>query len=766
MADSKLSSEPEPSPDAFKVPEVGRPKPSETNGLLAPKTPNMLKEVMFVTPPDVTQNEVTDKENRTESTPLPTSAAASLHQMSVCTTTPAATPMDSSALSKLLTAAQLTSSSGLETPSRAQRDQSNAAKMYMTPASTTAGPESKENKVMETPVRPRIGMAHKTTTTTPDDAQSEAGTPGPNLYSGNSINDKDLTRKKRRRTSPMELHILEEEFSRCSKPSKTIREDIARRVDMTEKAVQIWFQNRRQAVRKQELLFSSSSNDGGSSDTGGFPMTPAHKFKLPSTPATGRAKGPAPALKFPSEGVIQYRIDGYQHKVSQPVSVTASKSSSNPFSEGLLMNNHKLGSMNLFDTKDSRRQSLPVKGEKFAIFSDADTDEETEANSQSFDSRYSMTRPTISSVREEVPSGFTPAQKRQLVAGKKSNSPKKSGVASLRLSMSSSGEAEVVVERVVNGCSVRPVPLAGKAKSAVPSIKEEDEGEPTNFKTTTHLLRSKLAKSLLKAREKKLKSPSKRGNGTTNSVTPPHSPSKLRNKLVFQGRRSPLSPRKAMQNAMSMSRSPSKPKRTDSSVGSGFSAASFPALPKSRSFTSALLMRHQAPPAYSTGSSVHKGKSKSKSPRRVLSPRKAASRDIPSSPPFRRQSYTPSSSSGSSSSSSGSAGSRKRRAFEHSASLANLDRHKFAQVMANATVAASAAAKSGASASASGAGLAHSPESRHSIERRRRRRSLDLEEEEDGEAGRPRKKQRNKAVETREAECINNLLSLRSGDWS
>ena len=75
------------------------------------------------------------------------------------------------------------------------------------------------------------------------------------------IDNMQLARRRRRRTSPTELNILETEFNRCFKPSKVVREDIARRVSMTEKAVQIWFQNRRQSYRKHQQRDQNLNND-------------------------------------------------------------------------------------------------------------------------------------------------------------------------------------------------------------------------------------------------------------------------------------------------------------------------------------------------------------------------------------------------------------------------------------------------------------------------------------------------------------------------
>jgi hypothetical protein len=72
--------------------------------------------------------------------------------------------------------------------------------------------------------------------------------PGPELA---------MNRRRRRRTSASELSVLESEFRKCPKPSKWVREHIAQRVGMTEKTVQIWFQNKRQSLRKNQLRLES-----------------------------------------------------------------------------------------------------------------------------------------------------------------------------------------------------------------------------------------------------------------------------------------------------------------------------------------------------------------------------------------------------------------------------------------------------------------------------------------------------------------------------
>ncbi|KAH3673056.1 hypothetical protein WICMUC_003889 [Wickerhamomyces mucosus] len=92
-----------------------------------------------------------------------------------------------------------------------------------------------------------------------------------------SIDNHQLARRKRRRTSPTELSILQLEFLKGSTPNRQRRIEIANRVNMTEKAVQIWFQNRRQTLRRQsnsekevhhlEPIYHSQFNTSNQSST-------------------------------------------------------------------------------------------------------------------------------------------------------------------------------------------------------------------------------------------------------------------------------------------------------------------------------------------------------------------------------------------------------------------------------------------------------------------------------------------------------------------
>lgn len=59
--------------------------------------------------------------------------------------------------------------------------------------------------------------------------------------------------RKRRRTTQRELFLLRSAFQRNSLLDKTTRMELAAQCHMTEKAVQVWFQNQRSALRKKNL---------------------------------------------------------------------------------------------------------------------------------------------------------------------------------------------------------------------------------------------------------------------------------------------------------------------------------------------------------------------------------------------------------------------------------------------------------------------------------------------------------------------------------
>ncbi|KAF9353887.1 hypothetical protein BGX26_008361 [Mortierella sp. AD094] len=73
-------------------------------------------------------------------------------------------------------------------------------------------------------------------------------------------------RKRRRRTNREELEILEDAFARNLLPDAATRQELGDRLGMSVRAVQIWFQNRRQTLRKKSISSSSGIHNPGSEE--------------------------------------------------------------------------------------------------------------------------------------------------------------------------------------------------------------------------------------------------------------------------------------------------------------------------------------------------------------------------------------------------------------------------------------------------------------------------------------------------------------------
>jgi len=73
-------------------------------------------------------------------------------------------------------------------------------------------------------------------------------------------------RKRRRRTNREELEILEDAFAKNFLPDAATRQELSERLGMSVRAVQIWFQNRRQTLRKKSVSVSSDGHPLGYED--------------------------------------------------------------------------------------------------------------------------------------------------------------------------------------------------------------------------------------------------------------------------------------------------------------------------------------------------------------------------------------------------------------------------------------------------------------------------------------------------------------------
>ncbi|KAK9243300.1 hypothetical protein V1506DRAFT_544874 [Lipomyces tetrasporus] len=121
------------------------------------------------------------------------------------------------------------------------------------------------------------------------------------------IDNPPLARRKRRRTSPNELQILYSEFNRCPKPPRVTRIDIAERVGMTEKAVQIWFQNRRQSSRRAAQ--QKPNRNASASTSAPTKQPPQSDDNIPSSSSSFSASS-SPGPESPTSiNFVQYDND-------------------------------------------------------------------------------------------------------------------------------------------------------------------------------------------------------------------------------------------------------------------------------------------------------------------------------------------------------------------------------------------------------------------------------------------------------------------------
>ncbi|SCZ95808.1 BZ3500_MvSof-1268-A1-R1_Chr8-1g09811 [Microbotryum saponariae] len=170
-------------------------------------------------------------------------------------------------------------------------------------------------------------------------SQSQAGTM-----------DNPLIPKRRRRTSPDELRILEAEFQANPLPSQAQRAALSARLGMTGRALQVWFQNRRQKEKKDAGAYlgtSGDSSEGSATDQDrdaadleglSFAMSSSPPRPSPTEPhrhhtqVRGHARGgsylDAKALEsLPSSEQIYRRPDADKENQAVPTATSSSSDS-------------------------------------------------------------------------------------------------------------------------------------------------------------------------------------------------------------------------------------------------------------------------------------------------------------------------------------------------------------------------------------------------------------------------------------------------------
>ncbi|KAG0094881.1 hypothetical protein BGZ93_006656 [Podila epicladia] len=129
-----------------------------------------------------------------------------------------------------------------------------------------------------------------------------------------------LPRKRRRRTNREELEILEDAFARNLLPDAATRQQLGARLGMSVRAVQIWFQNRRQTLRKKSITSGthtgSSEDDTSRSDSEDKRRIAPYRNSISSSESLPIMASPASSTKsysgdehFGTSGFINTRLE-------------------------------------------------------------------------------------------------------------------------------------------------------------------------------------------------------------------------------------------------------------------------------------------------------------------------------------------------------------------------------------------------------------------------------------------------------------------------
>ncbi|KAI6032903.1 hypothetical protein F5J12DRAFT_797234 [Pisolithus orientalis] len=99
-------------------------------------------------------------------------------------------------------------------------------------------------------------------------------------------------KKKRKRADAAQLKVLNEVYSRTAFPSTEERADLAKKLDMSARSVQIWFQNKRQSMRQTTRQASSSVNTASQHQSFSAPSQGGDASHAPYSGSTSPTAGP------------------------------------------------------------------------------------------------------------------------------------------------------------------------------------------------------------------------------------------------------------------------------------------------------------------------------------------------------------------------------------------------------------------------------------------------------------------------------------------
>jgi hypothetical protein len=143
-------------------------------------------------------------------------------------------------------------------------------------------------------------------------------------------------KKRRRRLGSDETSVLMETFETNPKPNATIRDALAKRLNMTPRAIQIWFQNRRAKMKRDHadhsagLTFSTISSIGSDSGSGNSSCVSSIVSSHNSSSQSSPLDGPVQTMPQPhrqnnieSPSSQHHKNDSVEQSSSSPASTNA-----------------------------------------------------------------------------------------------------------------------------------------------------------------------------------------------------------------------------------------------------------------------------------------------------------------------------------------------------------------------------------------------------------------------------------------------------------
>ncbi|KZT26728.1 homeobox-domain-containing protein [Neolentinus lepideus HHB14362 ss-1] len=138
----------------------------------------------------------------------------------------------------------------------------------------------------------------------PPQARASVPPPAPNYMAEPDTPITEATiKKKRKRADAAQLKVLNEVYQRTAFPSTEERQELAKKLDMSARSVQIWFQNKRQAMRQSNRQTAAATTTSHHESTTMHPHTPHVPAESPVSPVGGYGSSPTPPIGSSSRAI-------------------------------------------------------------------------------------------------------------------------------------------------------------------------------------------------------------------------------------------------------------------------------------------------------------------------------------------------------------------------------------------------------------------------------------------------------------------------------